>query len=81
MLRVFTGRRAPLPADIVARGISRAALQAELPRDRMLYAVDLRRLGHVKRERRRHRNTQPLQPPDDEAPFGWLPPPPPDDEE
>lgn len=89
-LRVFFGRRTPLPVDVVARGIAQAALQQELPRDQMLYAGDLRRLGRVKHEGRRglrairmpHRPqwSQGSSLPDEEAPFGWLPPPPPDDE-
>lgn len=86
-LRVFFGRRAPLPVDILARGLARAALQEELPRDRMLYAGDLRRLARVRRERRirgprndppRDRRREP--PLEDEVPFGWLPPMPPGDE-
>ncbi len=83
LLRVFFGRRAPLPVDIVARGIAQAALQPETPaRDRMLYAGDLRRMGRIKRQRRRkptgdarsRRDDLPALP-DDDTPFGWLPPP------
>ncbi|MBN1680480.1 MAG: NAD(P)H-binding protein [Anaerolineae bacterium] len=83
MLRVFTGRRAPLPVDIAARGIAQAALEPELPRDRLLYAGDLRRLGRIKYPRRVPRNTRPRTPrarrpdnmnlPENDIPFGWLP--------
>jgi uncharacterized protein YbjT (DUF2867 family) len=82
-LRVFTGKRTPLPVDIVGRGLAQVALQVDPPREQMLYAGDLRRLGRVKRVRRARRSRQsPLIPrrrdsfeslPDDEAPFGWLP--------
>lgn len=82
-LRVFSGRRTPLPVDIVARGITQAALQLELPPNRVLYAPQLRRLGRVKRTRRPRRIRAPRartrrrvnnDVPDDETPFGWLPP-------
>ncbi len=88
LLRVFFGRRAPLPVDIVARGIAQAALQDELPRNQTLFAGDLRRLGRVKREgpqkrgplyRTQRGNPSPVDLPDDDIPFGWLPPPPRDD--
>ncbi len=88
-LRVFFGRRAPLPVDIAAQGISRAALQTELPRSQVLYAGHLRRLGRLATKEKR----QPRHPsfsshtdltgdwPDEDAPFGWLPSQnPPDDE-
>jgi len=90
VLRVFFGRRAPLPVDVIARGIAQAALQIELPpRDRLLYAGDLRRLGKIKKDRRRRwkpslprRRSAPRRPQhDDDTPFGWLPPPPPDEDE
>lgn len=88
VLRVIFGRRAPLPVDIVARGIAQAALQLELPRNQRLYAGDLRRLGRVTRERQRgRRGSRTPRPqslsgslPEDETPFGWLPPNPPDDD-
>jgi uncharacterized protein YbjT (DUF2867 family) len=83
-LRVFFGRRSPLPVDIAARGIARAALLAELPPNRLLYAGDLRRLGREiieQRQRTRIRMSRLLPRrdsgddlADDEAPFGWLPP-------
>lgn len=86
-LRVFFGRRAPLPVDIVARGITQAALQVEPPSQRLLYAGDLRRLARVKKEKRRppSRRRSPGAPhnsqPEDEAPFGWLPDTSPTDDE
>lgn len=89
-LRVFFGRRAPLPADIVARGITHAALMPELPPNRMLYAAQLRRLGReieaqqkrrprVQLPQRRPRREALSDLPDDESPFGWLPPKTPDE--
>ncbi len=90
LLRVFFGRRAPLPVDIIARGIAQAALQIDLPpRDRILYAGDVRRLGRVKKDQRRRwkpslprRRSAPRRPQrDEDTPFGWLPPPPPDEDE
>lgn len=89
LLRVFFGRRAPLPVDIVARGIAQAALQDDLPPNQVLYAGNLRRLGRIKREGqpngaplyRLHRgNPSRGDLPDDDVPFGWLPPPPPGDD-
>lgn len=84
VLRVIFGRRTPLPADIVARGIAQAALRADELRDRLLFTGDLRRLGRPKKERR-VRAPRPLRQratlrPDDDMPIGWLPPPPQDDE-
>jgi len=88
-LRVFFGRRAPLPVDIIARGIAQVALQPELPRNQRLYAGDMRRLGRIKREKRRwvrgkpspqREKSQSAQVIDDEIPFGWLPPLPPEDD-
>lgn len=92
-LRVFFGRRAPLPVDIAAHGIARAALQLELPRSQVLYAGDLRHLGRLaNKEKRsphravkvpglRHHSDSSSNWTDEEAPFGWLPPQfPPDDE-
>lgn len=86
-LRVFFGRRAPLPVDIVARGITRAALtNTDLPPNRVLYAPHLRRLGReIEAQQRRPRvQLADILPrrshdllddlPDDETPFGWLPP-------
>lgn len=88
VLRVIFGRRAPLPVDIVARGIAQVALQRDLPPNQRLYAGDLRRLGRIPRERRWGRRSKrdlrpqpPLDPlPGDEVPFGWLPPTPPRNE-
>jgi uncharacterized protein YbjT (DUF2867 family) len=87
LLRVFWGRRAPLPVDIAARGIARAALQEALPQRRVLYARDLRRLGRVKKEKRpRDKPTGssrslPAYLMDEETPFGWLPGSPPEDKD
>jgi uncharacterized protein YbjT (DUF2867 family) len=86
LLRVFAGRRAPLPVDLAARGIAQAGLQGELPPNRVLYAGDLRRLGRVTRPRKgRLKPSRPPEPepdslPDDEVPFGWQPDPPRDKE-
>jgi uncharacterized protein YbjT (DUF2867 family) len=86
-LRVFFGRRAPLPVDIATQGISRAALQTELPRSHILYAGDLRRLGRLVKRQPKPLKVPSLRRevtddwPDDETPFGWLPSQsPPDDE-
>ncbi len=85
LLRVFFGRRTPLPVDVVARGMARLALQPQPPADRVLYAGDLRRLGRVPRGWRprvtvsRARTKRPNPNADEEdAPFGWLPPLPPE---
>ncbi|NLX10778.1 MAG: NAD(P)-dependent oxidoreductase [Chloroflexi bacterium] len=89
LLRVFFGRRAPLPVDVAARGIAHAALQPSVPRSRMLYAGELRRLGREPNDS--HSGSKPprsrRQPPtlpveqDEELPFGWLPPAPTDRDE
>ena len=89
LLRVFFGRRAPLPVELAARGIAQAALLPSEPRSRMLYAGDLRRLGREPNDS--HAGSQPprsrRQPPvlpvelDEELPFGWLPPSPTDRDE
>lgn len=81
LLRVFVGRRTPLPVDVAARGIAQAALQEDLPRNQTIYAGHLRRLGRVKSPRRvriavpqmRRPRRDPFEVIDDEAPFGWLP--------
>lgn len=74
------GRRAPLAVDTAARGIARVALQEELPRDQVIYAGHLRRLGRVKRERRQRLSDlargASADETEDEVPFGWLPGPP-----
>jgi NADH dehydrogenase len=92
LLRVFFGRRAPLPVDIVARGLAQAALQPDMPRDQLLYAGDMRRLGRaqngdrrrlpaLRRAQRQPRLTDRLlDDEDDAAPFGWLPPSPRDED-
>jgi NADH dehydrogenase len=81
-VRVLVGRRTPQPVDLMARGIAQAALQADLPRDQMLYAGQLRRLGRPPKERRARlrphargpRDSESNALPEDEVPFGWLPP-------
>lgn len=82
VLRLLIGRRAPLPVDIVAQAIARAALQPDQVRNRRLYASDLRRLGRANRPGR----PEPLSPSlwakegdwtEEEVPFGWLPETPP----
>lgn len=79
-LRIFWGRRTPLPVDIAARGLARIALQEDLPRQSMIYAGQLRRLGRVKTHRRvrgirlplrRRANLSDLG--GEDVPFGWLP--------
>lgn len=79
LLSLLVGRRAPLPVDVVARAIAKAALQPDVLRDQRLYASDLRRLGKVRRSRADRRSRAARQPEaedallDDEVPFGWLP--------
>jgi len=87
LLRVFLGRRVPLPVEIAARGLAQAALQEELPRSRILYAGDLRYMGRLKkvkppREKQPPQSRRPKRAalPEDEIPFGWLPNSPLDDE-
>jgi NADH dehydrogenase len=89
-LRVFFGRRAPLPVDIAAWGIAQAALSIELPPSRILYAGDMRRLGRLRPDRgarprlkvRFIRSSRAAESdlPDEESPFGWLPPESPDED-
>jgi uncharacterized protein YbjT (DUF2867 family) len=85
LLRVFSGRRAPLPVDMAARGIADVALQPDLPRDRKFYAGGLRRSGRSKKDRRwprfrlpkvKRQHTPSAHHQEDETPFGWLPGPP-----
>ncbi|MGQ9850328.1 MAG: NAD-dependent epimerase/dehydratase family protein [Aggregatilineaceae bacterium] len=82
VLRLLIGRRAPLPVDIVARAIARAALQPDQVRNRRLYASDLRRLGRANRPGRPEALSPSLWAKEDgwaeeEVPFGWLPETPP----
>ena len=88
LLRVFFGRCAPLPVDIVARAIAQAAIEPDFPRDHLLYAGDLRRLGRQHHARRKPpRRPRRVPPPpldsslDEVVPFGWLPSSPPDSED
>lgn len=76
---------APMPLDILARGVARIALQPEHTQ-RIYYAPDLRRLN--KREERRgllpamqpfdmispERPAEPYEMLDEDTPFGWTPP-------
>ncbi len=81
LLRVFFGRRAPLPVDTIARGIAQVTLQKDLPANRLVFAGDLRRLGRVSGEKRprrapterRERRARSSELPDEDTPFGWLP--------
>jgi uncharacterized protein YbjT (DUF2867 family) len=78
---LWFGRVAPMPVDVLARGVARLALEPR-QKDAVFYARDLRR-RNTPRERRSGASereaqlaAQPRQfyPSDDEAPFGWLPP-------
>jgi uncharacterized protein YbjT (DUF2867 family) len=79
------GNIAPLPVDVLARGVARLVLQPK--RQRILFhAADLRRLNSAE-ERRGAPRTQPPRPPQaaqaappsdfmrvsEDAPFGWMP--------
>lgn len=86
LVRILTGRRIPLPVDIAGRGIAQVALQPELPRARLIYAGELRRLGRIKKEPldlsdppRPSRRYSPDEL-NEEIPFAWLPPQPREDE-
>jgi uncharacterized protein YbjT (DUF2867 family) len=85
VLRVLAGRRAPLPVDIAARGISQIALHDDLPRSRIYHAGDLRRLGRAPKINAAPEPV-PTGPPGstggetEDVPFGWLPEPPPSDD-
>ncbi|MCZ7538923.1 MAG: hypothetical protein M5U29_03180 [Anaerolineae bacterium] len=85
VLRVLFGRRAPLPVDIAARGISQIALQDDLPRGRIYYAGDLRRLGRPPKIKAAPEpvpvgTSGPTGGETEDVPFGWLPEPPPSDD-
>jgi uncharacterized protein YbjT (DUF2867 family) len=80
------GKIAPIPIDVLARGVARIALDPR-PTRNILYAQDLRR-RNTPRELRR---VTPLLTPDEarqpsgipyvgeDTPFGWMPPPPGED--
>ncbi|NDJ79022.1 MAG: NAD(P)H-binding protein [Chloroflexi bacterium] len=80
-LRVFFGRKAPLPVDVASRAIARLALEPDFPRNQLLYAGNLRRLGRAKRNRQhqpkttrsRRQRSAAASLEDDNVPFGWLP--------
>lgn len=78
------GRVAPMPLDVLARGVARLALDTQRSRA-LYYAPDLRRL--VKRDERRGKPFAALQVTtspqevarpfdllDEDTPFGWMPP-------
>lgn len=80
LLRIFWGRRTPLPVDVAARGLARIALQEDLPHQSIIYADQLRRLGRVKTRRvrgiqlpRRRGRAESSDGGGEEVPFGWLP--------
>lgn len=79
LLRILTGRYAPLPVDIAGRGIARIALEAESWQAQTVYAGRLRRYGRRGNARRdpklprRRPPSTPFDKVDDETPFGWLP--------
>jgi uncharacterized protein YbjT (DUF2867 family) len=77
---MWFGRVAPIPVDVLARGVARITLEPR-QKDAIFYARDLRK-RNAARERRSgmsERETQiqrpqPIYPEDENAPFGWLPP-------
>ena len=77
---MWFGRVAPMPVDVLARGVARITLEPR-QKDATFYARDLRkrnaaqerRSGISERETQIQR-PQPLYPEDENAPFGWLPP-------
>ena len=82
---LWFGRVAPMPVDVLARGVARLMLEPR-QKDAVFYARDLRK-RNTPRERRSgasEREAQiaraqsgglpPLYPGDQDAPFGWLPP-------
>lgn len=74
------GRVAPLPVDVLARGVARITLEPR-QKDAIFYARDLRK-RNARREQRsgvserevQIQRPQPIYPEDENAPFGWLPP-------
>jgi uncharacterized protein YbjT (DUF2867 family) len=77
---LWFGRVAPMPVDILARGVARITLEPRT-KDAVFYARDLRK-RNAPRERRSGLSEREAQlqqprtlPPEDEStPFGWLPP-------
>ncbi len=77
---LWFGRVAPLPVDVVARGVARITLEERM-QNAVFYARDLRkrnssrelRRGFSENEARVERN-QSFSASNDDTPFGWLPP-------
>lgn len=77
---LWFGRVAPIPVDILARGVARITLEPR-QKDAIFYARDLRK-RNTPRERRsgapeqepQTQRVQPIYAEDESAPFGWLPP-------
>jgi uncharacterized protein YbjT (DUF2867 family) len=81
---VFFGRVAPMPVDMIARGVARITLQPD-PKKTLYYAGDLRKRNTASEARQaapqvatedmiRHREVHPFELMDEDAPFGWVPP-------
>jgi uncharacterized protein YbjT (DUF2867 family) len=76
------GRFAPMPIDMLARGVARITLERK--RNKIIYyASDLRkrntrqevrRVTVMQTEQAQERKRNRIHIPDDEAPFGWMPP-------
>ena len=77
---LWFGRVAPIPVDVLARGVARITLEPR-QKDAIFYARDVRkrnssrerRSGFSEREAQIERQP-PISPTDDSTPFGWLPP-------
>ena len=80
----FFGRVAPMPVDMIARGVARITL-AEKRSKTIYYARDLRRLNTPQEARRaalivadeqiiREKPVHPFELLDEDTPFGWIPP-------
>ncbi|GAB4573670.1 MAG: hypothetical protein Kow0077_16790 [Anaerolineae bacterium] len=72
-------RWAPLPVDVLARGVAETALRREWP-NQVLYGHQLRQLGRDYQQRFQQLQVRPTSPvlsddedEDDNLPFGWLP--------
>ena len=77
---LWFGRVAPLPVDVVARGVARIALE-QRTQNAVFYARDLRKRNSSRELRRgfseneaRVERQQPFSSSAEDAPFGWLPP-------
>lgn len=81
------GKFAPMPVDMLARGVARVALDPQRAKS-IYYAPDLRRLNtrdeakgtvsmslaQVERQSNLSERVHPFELLDDETPFGWIPP-------